>query len=559
MNCISSLIEGWPIRPMAINRLVLLLFGGIVSLFTFSHAVAQIDLEETANRVSRNRPATAADRMTFANPQQYVHQVNSKHCVCYSNGDVELAELVVAEFTRTWRQMESVADRFTRVHRVQPDPYQPRFEVGPVAVFVDRRPLSNHHGPPATFHAVGNGTMIYLNISNGAPSIAAQIPRLRLATAHAFMHESKLSEQLPQWATDGLAGYVARLDLEDAASFNQHDPSLPAFRGFNRRWRRTEWENVEAAATAEAEAASRMKFLLESGDAQFALDLINALIETANRNLPYDKARLLENLKPEFLQPVSQPTTVEQLFESLQPNYHLWLEDPHSGQPMVKNDQVLRPELAALQEEMTWILKLLARFGNEPAARASQSVRVSEFKRPSQIRPASNNEPVKKTATGDDKKQFQNQYKGQSKRTNTVVRPPSNFQSGVVVQEFQPRQKVVPPTKQQNDPNVGDTANKQKAPKVETITFNLSVWKRSILTSRETWATLGPRGRLILSTDRQQLRELLNDIDRRFQAQRRGTDWVLTHRRRSGELVVATLSASSEPSARPTVQFRTAR
>jgi hypothetical protein len=224
---------------------------------------------------------------------------------------------------------------------------------------------------------VGNATMVYLNISPGQLPLQQQIPRLRLATAHAFLYETRLAELLPPWASVGMAGYVARQGLQDPQMAAMQVDGLPAFQGENRRDKRGNWAPQPELDRGEQDAIDRFQMLLLGNDAQLAVGLFDALRETCDRPLPNDRSRHRYAQKPAILAPSLDPTPVDRFLEQHADELPQWKKNPWAGQPILDSDQttdgVRGPSYAdgvvqSQMEEMMLILKLARRFHVRPFA-----------------------------------------------------------------------------------------------------------------------------------------------------------------------------------------------
>src|SRR5439155_15509013 len=128
--------------------------------------------------------------------------------------------------------------------------------------------------PMTTLNVVGIQTQITLHVMPGQPSLEEQRYRLRKGAGQAFLHTAELDRQLPTWACDGLASFVAAQGLTEEETKigkeQENAPGAPRLGGQQWRFKRDQQDRLQSPALDRDAAAEEVKFLLTADDAEHA-------------------------------------------------------------------------------------------------------------------------------------------------------------------------------------------------------------------------------------------------------------------------------------------------
>jgi hypothetical protein len=353
----------------------------VVSLSCLSALNAEDFEARLPSQSLRNRTASSI-RNRIGNPQYFQTRLTSTNCVVYGSAGKEETRWVARQVETTWQAMSEMVEPWTSLHRPKQDARYPRYEVGPISVYVDREPLGDRADRASTLHIVGNGTMIYLNVGSGQLSLEEQIGRLKLASAHAFLHESTISQRMPQWVNDGLAGYVSQKGLtpEEQETVVKNDDLLPRFQGENRRNPSEPW-GPTISETPDDLSIARIRYALEGNDAQNIHSFFDALSETADRPGRQIASKLKTRDNWITQSNVEGPTPVDQFWNGQdQTSFDSWRKDPRVGQPVVDPKTRVAPAMKDRLLEMLVILKLAKRPSNQVSNQGVVRTVVHEFR-----------------------------------------------------------------------------------------------------------------------------------------------------------------------------------
>ncbi len=315
----------------------------------------------------RDRPADELDRPR--NKERWSHrgyEVRTNQFIVIANPRVEDARWAAQQMETAWADFGRLADAWMKGH------HQPDFGIGAVQVYIDANTPKDRDLPPTTLSVVGIQTQITLYVAPGQPALEDQLYRLRKAAGQAFLHTAELDRQLPPWACDGLASYVAAegLSAEErkAGMALDNSPSVPRLAGQQWRFKRAEQDGLQMPAFDHAAAAQRVEFLLTGSDAAHAPAFFAAIQDSI---AAVQERRIQGNLvsaAPGEEQPAALGP-LDQLAASLAKPFEQWQTAPLSGQPRLETDENTSAEVLQAERKMAVVLKLARRFaGTEKAA-----------------------------------------------------------------------------------------------------------------------------------------------------------------------------------------------
>jgi hypothetical protein len=281
-------------------------------------------------------------------------EVRGETFVVMANTSEEDAELAARAIEGSWSDTMKMADYWTEVH------HQPNFSVAAISVHIDQNPRRDHQEGDLRF--VDNRAHIYLNVSEGEPSVEDQLGNLRASTVHAFWRRSELDRQLPTWVRSGLASYVAAQQALAAGDTAQ--PTLGTnFQVYDAYWQRERIGRHELAPApeAEAEAAIRVRYLLEGDDARHAPSFFAALAQTVQEAPAPERLGGVRGYQPN--DSLEYETAVDQLCADKQQAMGEWISNPMVDQPQIVPLEE-QPVVSRRQQEMAFVLKLAQRMGD---------------------------------------------------------------------------------------------------------------------------------------------------------------------------------------------------
>jgi hypothetical protein len=392
----KSSVKSIQTRRTWLSHVVRTGIAGVVSVTCLSTLPAQ-DFGAPLRSQALQYRTVSSVRDRISKPDYFPSRLKSANCVVYGNLRNEDSHWVAEHVEATWEAMTAMVDPWTTLHKPEQDARYPRYEVGPISVYVDRQPLGNRADRASTLHIVGNGTMIYLNVSEGQLSLEEQVGRLKLATAHAFLHESTISERMPQWVNDGLAGYVAQQELtpEEQETVVKNDELLPRFQGENRRNPSEPW-GPTLSETPDDISIARIRYALEGNDAMHVHSFFDALAVTADRQGRQIASKIKTRDSWITQNNVEGPTRVDQFWEGQdQASFDAWRKDPRDGQPLVDPATRVDPQMKDRLLDMLVILKLAKRPTNQVSTQGTIRTVVHEFRNGQSVEiPQRRKEPV---------------------------------------------------------------------------------------------------------------------------------------------------------------------
>jgi hypothetical protein len=395
------------------------------------------------------------------------------HVVATTNwSDAHLAaELALAG----WNKTAALADHWTSVHR------QANFAQGAVQLIVDSKP-ERRDQRPAAVTAVGQTSLISINVATGQPTLEKQQGQLRQAAALAFLHTAELDRQLPQWVCQGLAAYAGKMPADDEGedALPTEETSVAQSFGIGQRPRqRVASDRLAEPDGEENEAAQLVQFLVEGNDARHAAEFFDCLREHLATSRPVPDRNFQRKNDPS-LPAVNESDRLNQFVAALAQEYEQWKADPQIGQPYFKAAEGTDNEFKQGQQEMLFILKLVDRFAQTESAAIRTRITTFEKGRGSA------------TLTG-----------------TSATRPPS----------------------------------------LRTLV------DRFTAEDRQPWATVGPDGELIWSSEEAKLRELLGVEENRYEHVWESDRWVLATRLADGRQLLGWLEPNPENAQRPLAKF----
>jgi hypothetical protein len=322
-------------------------------------AIAQERVQRSTADV-RERPPDELDRPR--NKERWTHrgyEIKTDKFIVVANTRVEDARWVAAQMETTWADFGRLADAWTKSH------HQPDFGIDSVQVYVDGNAPKSRDLPRTTLSVIGIQTQINLFVGPGQPGLEDQVYRLRKAAGQAFLHTAELDRQLPPWACDGLATYVAaeRLSVEEVKVGDEQDkvPGAPRLGGQQWRFKRATQDQLNMPRFDHDAAAQEVEFLLTANDAAHAPAFFVAIKQSM---AAVEQRRVQGNLVT-ARRGEEQPAelgVVDQLAASLAKSLDQWQKSPLAGQPKLEIEESTPPEVQRAEQEMAVVLKLARRF-----------------------------------------------------------------------------------------------------------------------------------------------------------------------------------------------------
>jgi hypothetical protein len=298
-------------------------------------------------------------------------EVRSKEFVVVARTSMEDARHAAKQMQQSWKRAGDLADHWSTVHR------RPSFGIGALQLVISDDPVRENDRPPVTLNVVGIQTQIALNVAPGQPTLTEQLPRLREATAWAFLHTAQFDDQFPAWVCTGLANYAAIEGTPVSGQVQELLPHGQSLGGLQWRGKRIEPGQLEMPSNHRDQSALEVRYLLEGNDAQLAPQFFAALRQTVRGADRYWAEERRDSIRQAQQDLKSFERSINQFASSHEAEYKAWLKNPEMGQPILKPIPGSSPELAELQKQMATVLKLARRFGSE--ARSQSKVRVASF------------------------------------------------------------------------------------------------------------------------------------------------------------------------------------
>ena len=266
----------------------------------------------SAGKVCAQSTPRSNTRIRFVNERkQSIHAVRRRaggweargpHVAVFSPNSSAEAQRVAKQIEATWSDAANLADYWMSTHR------QPNFGIGSGNVRILK---PGQETPPAN-----DPREIFLASSDRHHSAT-----VRRAAVRAFFDVAEIDEVLPDWAKSGLTSYL----VSERATTLAH---------------RTRHADQPSAAWARA--------LLEADDAKHAWTLFDAIATaTRRRTSPHSGDRVTAILASDV---------------DMQKLAQAWIDDPLSGQPVLKAPARLDTEVRPIVADMLDVLKLDHRF-----------------------------------------------------------------------------------------------------------------------------------------------------------------------------------------------------
>jgi len=333
--------------------------AGSLASFTTQVTCGQEQVQRSTADV-RARPPDELDRPR--NKERWTHrgyEIRTNQFVVVANTRVEDARWAAQQIETAWSDFGRLADAWMKGH------HQPDFGIGAVQVFIDGNAPKDRDLPPITLSVVGVQTQITLHVAPGQPALEEQIYRLRKGAGLAFLRTAELDRQLPPWACDGLASYVAveRMSDEQVQASNEQGktPGAPRLAGQQWRFKRAEQDRLDAPAFDRDAAAQEVEFLLTGDDAAHAPAFFAAIQEAI---AAVQERRIQGNLvtaRPGEEQPAERGP-LDQLATKLAKPFAEWQKTPLRGQPILEVGPNTPAEVQLAERQMAVVLKLARRF-----------------------------------------------------------------------------------------------------------------------------------------------------------------------------------------------------
>jgi hypothetical protein len=357
--------------------------GAVVAGSLASFAAQSAGGEESVQRSTadvRERPADELDRPR--NKERWTHrgyEIKTDKFIVVATTRVEDSRWVAAQMETMWADFGRLADAWTKSH------HQPDFGIDSVQVYIDGNKPKDRDLPRTTLSVVGIQTQINLYVGPGQPELEDQLYRLRKAAGQAFLHTAELDRQLPPWACDGLASYVAaeRMNPDDIKAADQQDkaPGAPRLGGQQWRFKRGEQDRLSIPTFDQAAAAQEVEFLLTGNDAAYAPAFFAAMKESiTDVNFRRTQGSLVTARRGE-----EQPADlgpVDNLASRLAKSFEKWQKSPLAGQPKLESEESSlahrQPEpVLRAEREMAVVLKLARKFAT--TEKGTTHTRITAF------------------------------------------------------------------------------------------------------------------------------------------------------------------------------------
>jgi len=300
-------------------------------------------------------------------------EVRTKEFVVVARTNMEDARQAARQMQQIWHRSGDLADHWTQVHR------RPTFGIGSVQLLIDNEPVREQDQPLVSLNVVGIQTQIAINVAAGRPTLRDQLPRIREATAWAFLHTAELDVQLPAWVCYGLANFIANEGSRLSAQVAELLPKAESLGGQQWKGIRTGPGKLDFPENHRTQAALQVRYLLEGNDAELAPKFLAALQQAARGADQYwaqerrDPTRQIdEKLKP-------YERAINGLADKHASGFQSWLKNPEMGQPKCEPAEDSNQSVGELQQRMVTILKLARRFQGRSST--TSQVRVASFDR----------------------------------------------------------------------------------------------------------------------------------------------------------------------------------
>lgn len=323
----------------------------------------------------RQRPPDELDRPR--NKERWTHrgyEIRTNQFIVVANTRVEDARWASQQMEAAWTDFSKLADAWMTSH------HNPDFGIGAVQVHIDANTPKDRDLPTTTINVVGIQTQIILSVAPGQPKLEDQIYRLRKAAGQAFLHTAELDRQLPPWACDGMASYVAAEGLTkeqiEAAAREANSPASPKLGGQQWRFQRSQQDRLGVPKFDADSAAQEVEFLLTAQDAAHAPAFF-AAIEQSMAQVQHRRVQgsLVTARRGE--EQLAQPGPVDHLAAQLAGSFQQWQRAPLAGQPKLVLDEKTPAGVQRAERELAVVLKLARRFGMEE--RGSVHTRITAF------------------------------------------------------------------------------------------------------------------------------------------------------------------------------------
>ncbi len=335
-----------------------ILAGSLASFFG-DVATAQERVQRSTADV-RERPPDELDRPRYK--ERWTHrgyEIRTNQFFVVANTRVEDARWAAEQMEAAWADFGRLADSWMKGH------HHPDFGIGSVQVCIDGNSPKDRDLPRTTLSVVGIQTQITLCAAPGEPGLEDQAYRLREAAGHAFLHTAELDRQLPPWACDGLASYIAAegLSAEEVKAGDEQDkvPGAPRLGGQQWRFKRAEQDRLNMPAFDHDAAAQEVEFLLTANDAAHAPAFFTAI----NQSVAAVEQRRVQGSLVTARRGEEQPADlgpVDQLAVRLAKPFGQWQKAPLAGQPKLEIEENTPAEVQRAEQEMAVVLKLARRF-----------------------------------------------------------------------------------------------------------------------------------------------------------------------------------------------------
>ncbi len=400
-------------------------------------------------------------------------EVRTKEFVVVAKTSMEDARTAARQLQAVWRRSGDLADHWTKVHR------RPSFGIGTVQLLIDNEPVRQQDAPLVTLNVVGVQTQIAINVSPGQPSLQEQLPRIREATAWAFLHTAEFDTQFPTWVCYGLANFIANEGSPVTAQVAELLPRVESLGGQQWKGVRIEPGTLDFPANHRTQAALHVRYLLEGNDAELAPQFFAALRQTERGAQQYWAQERRDSTRQADQQLRRYERAVNELADKNAVGFETWLKDPEMGQPVFEPLPGADREMVALQKQMTTVLKLGRRFSS--TTRAASAVRVASF-----------------------------------------------------------------------DPDRREAVAEEASPQVRTLD---GLYRDLTDPKQPEWATIGPDGKLLFSTETRRIRELLAIDSDRFRASTREGHWTLSAAAGYRSRIQGWLEENEKDPSRPLAKF----
>jgi len=345
-----------------------LLFVGFAPTFLAAGSLASLvgdvaiaqDRGQRSTTDVRERPPDELDRPRYK--ERWTHrgyEIRTNQFFVVANTRVEDARWAAAQMETAWADFGRLADGWMKSH------HHTEFGIGSVQVYIDGNTPKSRDLPRTTLSVVGIQTQINLYVAPGQPALEDQVYRLRKAAGQAFLHTAELDRQLPPWACDGLASYVAaeRLSAEEVKAGDEQDkvPGAPRLGGQQWRFKRAEQDRLNMPAFDQDAAAQEVEFLLTANDAAHAPEFFAAI----NQSMAAVEQRRNQGSLVTARRGEEQPADLgpmDRLAATLAKSFDQWQKSPLAGQPKLEIEEDTPPEVQRAEREMAVVLKLARRF-----------------------------------------------------------------------------------------------------------------------------------------------------------------------------------------------------